>query len=324
MIDTINYMIRKFDYLIFHKNCLDGFSAFIIMTNTDLIDNKTTIYPDVPSAKDPPIINKNKNVLIVDVAYKKEIVEHIFKISKYVLYIDHHQTVQNHLAELEPLYPQHQIIFDIKLCGSTLTWNYFFSDQKYPLYLKYINDNDTGKWKYKNTLYFVLALQVKYNFNLTNETISQWNTLFDDKVVYDLIKIGKKYYEYENYLLESNYKKYSLEQFPSDLICKDYPEFFTESGKYKIALIIGSGCPSLTALSKKILEEIKCDFCIFWNYHMDKKELVLSFRSLKINVGDIAKTFGGGGHDLAASASFPINKYKITDFFYSNSLPRQK
>ena len=56
-----------YDYVIYHKRCLDGFTGFIILTKTKLIKKDAIIFPDVPSAKNiPPNINgKNIKVIII-------------------------------------------------------------------------------------------------------------------------------------------------------------------------------------------------------------------------------------------------------------------
>lgn len=313
-----------FNYVIFHRNCLDGFSAFIILTSTGMITDNAIIYPDIPAAKEVPPDLHNKNVVIMDVAYKKEILEQIFKEAKYVLFIDHHITIRNDVLQLITIYSdRHEVVYDDSKSGASLTWEYFYPDKKMPKFVKYIQDNDTGAWKLKNTSYFILGLQVNYPLNLSRENIEKWNELYNNDEVKRLIKLGNKYSDYEKYLLDINAKRYTLELFPSEQVFHDYEDFFEKPGQYRVAVINGA-CPSVSLLGKKIVNEIDCDFCMIWNFHLDKKEFLISFRSKSVDVGEIAKLFGAGGHKFASACTIPLNKYIITDLFFSQSLPRTK
>lgn len=313
-----------FDYVIFHRNCLDGFSSFIILTKTGVIANDAIIYPDVPSAKEEPPGLGGKNVIIVDVAYKEQVLERIFQEAEYVLFIDHHVTIRNDVLRLITLYPQHHIVYDSAKSAVQLTWDYFFPDKKVPWFVRYIGDNDIGEWRLKNTRDFILGLQVNYPLELTRENIEKWNNLYDNNEIKRLIRDGRKYGEYETFLLNTNSKRYSLEQFPSQMIFDDFPDFFREPGQYRVAVINGSGCPSTSLLGKRIVDTVDCDFCMIWMLHLDKKEMVISFRSNKADVGSIAQLFGGGGHKFASATSIPLSRYNITDLFFPTSLPRSR
>jgi oligoribonuclease NrnB/cAMP/cGMP phosphodiesterase (DHH superfamily) len=326
--DNILNNIMTYDYIIYHKNCLDGFGAYFILTKTGLIESNPTIYPDQPSAKDiPPGIN-NRNVIILDVAYKNSVLEEIISRAKTVIHIDHHITIRDDVIRLANIHKKKFIsVYDEKESGASLTWKYFEKylegySESVPKFVKYIKDNDIGEWKYKNTMPFITALNVSYSLVPNHATLVSWDKLFDIHEIKKMLRVGTIYIRYENYLLDYNYKRYTLELFPSDLIFNDFPGYFKKSGQYKVCVINGSGCPTGGLLSKKIMNEIDCDFCIMWTLHMDKKEYVLSFRSRTVDVGQITKMFGGGGHIYAAACSFPMSKYNIVDLFYSESLPR--
>ncbi len=61
----------KYNYIIYHKNCFDGFTSLIIFIKSNNYEKKHTIYPDVPSSNKIPPNIKGKNIIIMDVAYKK-------------------------------------------------------------------------------------------------------------------------------------------------------------------------------------------------------------------------------------------------------------
>ena len=94
-------------------------------------------------------------------------------------------------------------------------------------------------------------------------------------------------------------------------------------GQYRVAVFCGMECPSPTSLGIKLLDNVNCDFVAIWTLNMDRKEFVVSLRSKEVDIGSIAKLFGGGGHKFAGAFSFPSDAYSITDLFEGDSLPRQ-
>jgi oligoribonuclease NrnB/cAMP/cGMP phosphodiesterase (DHH superfamily) len=317
--------MNKYNYVIFHKGCLDGFSGLIVLSTSNRIENNAIIHPDVPSTDIvPPNVN-DKNVIIIDVAYKKQILEKIFMYAKSVVFIDHHITIKNDTLELKKKFSNKkniEIVYDQKKCGASLTWKYLY-DKPIPLFIKYVQDNDTGTWSMKHTRKLIAGLNVKYNMSLSYSNIKEWQKLlFDKKTIMQLIKKGTIYHEYIDYLNDINSKRYTLQLFPSKLIYDKYPNLFTKIGQYKVAVYCGSGCPDVSLLSVKMLDTTKCDFVVMWNYQFDKNKFVLSFRSKKVDVGKIAEIFNGGGHTLASAGSFNKTTYDITDLFLPESLPR--
>lgn len=315
-----------YDYVIFHRGCTDGFAGFFILTTTNQIDKHALIYPDMPSAKDVPPNIDGKNIIVIDVAYKKDILLELFHRCNSVTFIDHHISIRDDVLEMIKTKKNDNIIivYDERKSGASLTWNYFYPKRKMPLFIKYIEDNDTGAWKLRNTLPFINALDVKYDLNISHKNLKKWKKLFNEKVVEELVKIGITYDEYKEYLLEINLKRYSLESFPSEKIYTDYPEVFSKVGQYKVVVYNGSGCPNASILGSRFMNKINCDFVIIWVYHTDRKEYVLSMRSKIVDISNIAKAFGGGGHKLAAACAIPVSKYHIEDLFMSESLPRGK
>ena len=310
-----------YDYVIYHKNCLDGFTGFFILTLTNLISDKAIVYSDVPSANHLPPNIDGKNVIIIDVAYKKNIVAELLKRSHKMTFIDHHISIRDDILSLQPS-PPHEIVYNENKSGASLVWNYFFKQSKVPYFVRYIEDNDIGAWKMKHTLPFISALSVKYPIINTKENLENWKKLFDKTEIVNLIKRGNIYGEYRDHLIDMNLKKYSIEAFPGEKIYNDYFPFFKSIGQYKVVVYNGGGCPSSSHLSVKFLENIDCDFVIFWVLNLDRKEYIIQFRSANVDVASIAKLFGGGGHTLASACSIPSNKYNILCLLMSESLPR--
>lgn len=284
----------KYNYVIFHRNCLDGFSSFIILTKTHTILDDAEIYPDMPSSKTIPPSIENKDVIIMDVAYSYDVLKEIVLLAKSVTFIDHHITIHDDVTKLvNDNNTNLKVVYDEKESGASLTWKYFFKNKKMPLFVRYIKDNDIGAWVLKNTYYFIAGLTVGYPTDLRAATVRQWNNLFDIHEVKRLIRKGRVYWEQLRYQLEGNVKKYSMELFPSEKICREFPDDFEQPGQFRVA-VYNSMCPDGSLLGKEAMKKINCDFALMWVFHMDEKKFVMSLRSTDVDVGRIAKVFGGG------------------------------
>jgi oligoribonuclease NrnB/cAMP/cGMP phosphodiesterase (DHH superfamily) len=313
-----------YDYVIYHKKCLDGFTGFVILTKTHTIKKSAIIYPDVPSARSLPPNIDNKNIIIIDVAYKYEVLRDIVNRAKHVTFLDHHITILDDVEKIKQLNRNKiEVIYDKYKSGATLTWNYFFKNKKAPLFVRYIEDNDIGKWEMKYCLEFITGLSVHYDPTPTHNNLKEWSKLFSKTEVKRIIKLGTIYSVYKNYLADEHSKRFSLERFPSQQIYDKYSEYFTKPGQYTVALYCGSPCPSTNDISKRILEQYKCDFFVSWVLNLDRREIVLTFRSKVVDVGNIAKIFNGGGHTLASAGSFKYDEMKIEDLFLGTSIVRE-
>jgi hypothetical protein len=322
---------KMFNYIIFHKGCLDGFSGYFVAHNSGRLTKDVIIYEDIPSTKRIPPNIDGKDVIIIDVAYKKEVLEEIIKFANSVVFIDHHVSIAEDVAILKEKYDnidtdKIKIVYDEKRSGATLSWKYFNSRQVAPLYLKYVEDNDTGTWAHENTKPFILALKANYHLSTESKSLNKWFRLMNKENVLNMIEEGKTMEKYLIHLVNINVPRFSMHKFPSQKVYndtkKDFPDLYDKPGQYTIALYIGFNCPSVSSLAVEALKRINCDFVIMWVYNLDKKQYVFSMRSKEIDVSKISKSMGGGGHKLAAAFSFLKKTYDIDEMFEGNPLPR--
>lgn len=307
----------KFNYAIYHSGCIDGFTGFFVAHNSGKLTKDLIIYPDTPSAEKYPPNIKDKDIIIIDVAYKKNILEEIFKRAKSVVFIDHHHSTIEDVRELQKKYNNVKIVYDENRSGATLTWKYFYPRQVAPLFLKYVEDQDTGRWECENTKPFILALKANFHLSTEGKSLNKWFRLLNKQNVVDLIEEGKMMQKYVTHLVNVNIPKHTLHKFPSQ---KVYDKFssngvFKKAKQYTVALFCGLGCPSVTELSNEALKKIDCDFVIMWRYDLIKMKYIMSMRSTNIDVSEICKLFGGGGHKYAAACSIDKKMFDIDDMF---------
>ena len=135
------------DICIYHgPNCLDGFAAaWAIKSRWPDCECVPAQYGDIP----PPVIDKH--VLIVDFSYPAEILEALAKITASITVLDHHKTAQ---AELEPLLEARVIQgkFDMDKSGARLAWEYAWgAGRECPVLLTHVEDRDLWRFKLDGT-----------------------------------------------------------------------------------------------------------------------------------------------------------------------------
>jgi nanoRNase/pAp phosphatase (c-di-AMP/oligoRNAs hydrolase) len=310
---------KMFNYIIYHEGCIDGFAGFFFATIADRLTTDVIIHGAQPSATHPPNNIAGNDIIIIDVAYNKEILEAIFKVAKSVVYIDHHISSKNEIQVLYEKYNKNKnikIIFNDNWCAATLAWSYFFGEKKMPLFLKYIDDHDTGKWLNPKTKPFVMALRVYYRTEAKKNNITEWHTLLDKKRVSKLVKIGSYMKLYNDSLISKYVEIHTLKKFPSQKVYEMNPDIFNKLGQYTVAVFLGH--TFVSELGDEVSKRFPhVDFCIFWVYNLNKKIYILSLRSNRVDLSVICKMFGGGGHKGAGAFTFSSDKIALDELFYN-------
>ena len=281
-IKNINYDLDKIDYVIYHNNCPDGFgSAWIVWRHLKGDATYLGIQPDkLPNYT----LLKNKYVIIVDVSVSEKYLNDVKSVASNVLVIDHHQTYADEL-ENHP-----NAIIDKEHSAIYITWRVFNQDQKIPQFIRYIEDNDLAVYQINKTEPFMASIGTKLPYH-NIDFFKYWDKLLNPSFVNNMIEDGTKYQEYKNYLLKKNMHI----SIPMKL------------GGYKV-LVLNFGTVGLASdLGNKIAEtNPKMDFVLLWSYHYGNKEysIMLRTRHDNIDLTEIAKLYGGGGHPRAARFSW--------------------
>ena len=125
----------------YHDPCPDGFcSAYLCWLNF----KESATYHPLKYGQELPEVSKEDTVYFVDFSLKRL---EMFKLSekvREVVVLDHHKTAQDELKDL----PTNVITyFDMSKCGAHLVWNYFWPTMPVPDLIKYVEDRDLWKWK---------------------------------------------------------------------------------------------------------------------------------------------------------------------------------
>lgn len=257
---------------IYHNNCLDGFGAAIAVRKRfdDVIFHKG-IYQETP----PDVTNKE--VIMVDFSYKREVIVEMAKHAKHILIIDHHESAEKNLIDL-PV--NVNVVFDTTKSGAVLVWEYFHPGKEVPPLFLHIQDRDLWVFKLEGTEDVTACLfSFPYCFDKWDEILALENLRPFQQ---DGVAIRRKQTKDIKELIQENSYRTILAGHDVPILNCPYM-FASEAGH-----IMGEDEPFAVCFS------------------MNKTHVVYSLRSSKkggLNVAEIAEQFGGGGHKHAAGYS---------------------
>lgn len=262
---------------IYHHNDLDGKCAAAItlrysMTGSISFKGIDLIEVDYKDKIDIEAISNKENIIIVDFSFKPEVMNEICRKTNAITWLDHHKTAFEYKYDCE--------IAGIRTenyAGCELAWQYFCKDKPMPLAVTLIGDYD--KWALKHQPQcFEFYEGMKLFQNGPKEEL--WDELFmSDGKTREIINGGKCAIQYrDNYCLNIR-KSYGYE-----VQWNGYKAYATNFYAF------GS-----KGFGEKFSEY---DFCIA--YIHDGSRFTVSLYSEKIDVSEICKQQGGGGHKGAA------------------------
>lgn len=275
--------------VIYHNQCSDGFTSAAITKRyfKDSADYIPGIYGETP----PDVTGKN--VYFVDFSYKSEVIKEMLEKATHIYLIDHHITAINDLQQFTG-HPKFTAYTDLKRSGAMLAWDYFYPNQQCPDLINYVQDRDLWNWSLPYTNEYLMALELsEFTFenycNHLNKSLEQKNQEHTN----ELINQGTTVVKYYSQVVEN--------------ICKNV--YFIDYLDYKNIPIVnctGRFSSHVGNTLAKLHPEI---FSVM--YEMQGNSVQLSFRSLDsgVDVSEIAKNLGGGGHKRASGAKITIEKF---------------
>lgn len=262
---------------IFHGNCADGFGAAWVVRKA-LHDQKVHFHKAFYNDAFLPDV-RNKIVYIVDFSYSRNDTIKLAKEAYNIVIIDHHKTAIDTLVDL----PFNVELFaDIKHSGAMLTWQYFFPKDTPPDLLKHIEDRDLWKFELTGTREIQAGLfSYPYDFRV-------WDKFMNSSTI-DLFLAGQS--------IERKHFKDIDELLPKCVRMIEIDGYKIQTANLPYTL----GADAAMLLSKN--QPFGCTY-----YDLSNKTKYFSLRSDDngIDVSEIAKKFGGGGHKHAAAFTIPF------------------
>lgn len=255
---------------IYHGNCVDGFtSAWLVNKATSGTEFVAGFY------QTPPPDVTGKIVYMVDFSYTRPVMEELASKALKIIHIDHHDTAIRALEGFDPENLEKFYSPANTESGAMLTWRYFWPDTEAPMFVKHIDDRDRWKFLLPGTR------EIQANVFSYDYTFENWDMLFTqnvDEQIKDGTAIERAQAKNIKELMDVVVRKVNISGY--NVPCANIPYMF------------GSDMCSILAKNEP-----------FAVYYYDTPEgRIFGLRSEQgaIHVGDIAKQFGGGGHEHAS------------------------
>jgi oligoribonuclease NrnB/cAMP/cGMP phosphodiesterase (DHH superfamily) len=262
------------DLVIYHGNCADGFGAALALY---FRFGENVQFHAGLHGETPPDVTGRK-VLIVDFSYKRSVIEKMLETAEAIFILDHHKTAADDLADLAHM--RFHAFFDMNKSGAMLAWEWFMGSAV-PQLIHHIQDRDLWKFEYKGTREIQAALfSYPYDFKVWADIIAGPVT----NLIAEGTAIERKHF-------------------------KDIRELLPQS--QRIMVIGGHAVPvanlpyTMSSDAGHIMSEGHPFAACYFDAHNERR---FSLRSAPdgLDVGEIAKAYGGGGHKHAASFAMPL------------------
>lgn len=217
-------------------------------------------------------IEKDEHIILVDCScdFNK-----LLEITKNIVWIDHHKTAIDEY--------QHLNLAGIRRDGTAaceLTWEYYYSDIKMPFIIRLLGDYDVWKFEYGN-----MTNQMQTGIRLYDHEVESdnWKKWFQNSHRHmDVLGEGKIALKYRDNYYAGLIKSIS---------------YFADFEEYRAV------CCNAPSASSQLFDTVEGEYDIMIMYSHDGLEWHVSLRSKEgkdIDVGAIAKKYGGGGHKYAS------------------------
>lgn len=286
---------------IYHANCADGFTAaWAVNWALSGLTPKPVEFIPAGYGSEPPAL-EGANVIIVDFSYPRAVIDQIASTANSLLILDHHKTAQADLSHLpQPMQDHGEFnyadllarieadptenafaIFDMDRSGAQLAWD-FFRDGDRPLLVDVVADRDLWRWQIPNSRAINAVIQ---SYEMTWAT---WNDLAallqaDADIIWSTVNEGKAILRAHDKLVQS----------------------VIDTSKRRM-IIAGHDVPVAAApyaLASDTAGKMAEGEPFAATYVDTPEGRAFSLRSRGddgLDVAEIAKTFGGGGHRNAA------------------------
>ena len=275
--------------VIYHANCNDGFGA--AYSAWKLLGNRAEYH--AASHGSPPPDVTGKRVVVLDFSYNNATTKAMIEQAEELWVIDHHKS---NMVELHDISNTH---FDMTKSGAMLAWEFFHPGKEAPKFISYIQDRDLWQWELPYSKEFSAAFDmVPWNFD-------EYEKFEDDSVFDDAVKRGSYILAYSKTVIKKVCDKATKRKY------KDHDVMVVNSSHWMSE--IGS------TLAKD------CDFAMIWYYDHDACLYKVSLRAFHdtMDVSEIAKSFGGGGHRKAAGFVLPKSKHPDSIFTRADEISEE-
>lgn len=275
--------------VIHHAHCMDGFAAAWAVNQK--LGYVGVHYCAATYGSTPPEV-KGKHVYIVDFSYSLHVMESICREADMVVMLDHHKTAKETFDYCVKNHQNFSGVFDLERSGAGLAWNYFHPGTPTPRLIAYIQDRDLWKFQLEQSKAINAALQ---SYEMSFDSFSRLADLMENEVGFRGIML-------QGVAIERKQNKDIESIIASNARLIPWAE-------YEVPL-----CNTPSHLASELGNRLcqaypNAPFSITYNITANMK-VGLSFRSIdKMDVSEVAASFGGGGHKNAAGIGMSLESF---------------
>ena len=228
--------------------------------------------------QNPRLILQSSQVHILDFSYPRETMLELIQKHR-VTVLDHHETAQASIGDLPGCH------FDIGHSGAVLAWEHFHPGKPMPQLLSYVEDRDLWKWEMENS-------------REVNRAIMSYDMDFGvwDELIYGgheeeyPMRVNLLAIEGESILRD---QVRTLERILSGVVTRELDGWNVPD--VNTPILASEACEALLELNPD------APFAAAWHENSSGRKWSLRSRNDgPIDVGDVARRLGGGGHVHAA------------------------
>lgn len=263
---------------IYHSGCVDGLASAAIVKKAF---GDEVVFHAGQYGSPPPEV-EGKDVYIVDFSYKPGDLLKLLESANKLVLLDHHKTAK---ADLEHFtHPKADIIFDMTHSGAGLAWNYFFPSHPMPRIIAHVEDRDLWRFAMPG------SKEVNHVLSCLPNDVNHWLQIFD--------------WDVDKTIIEGA----AIDQFFTSKIVqlKDLA-FQAMIGGYVVPV-----CNAPSFFASELAGQLAEDKPFAGVFSTNGKEEFWSLRSRGdsgMDVSDIAKQYGGGGHKNASGFKAEAGKF---------------
>ncbi len=264
--------ITKDIVIFYHKECQDGFSGAWVAWKK-FGESADYVPLDNRMMESDKLNLTDKTIYFIDALPRsRDIIEKIVSQNKSVVGIDHHITNEPWMS----LFTEHR--FELDKSGGVLAWEYFFPEKPVPIALLFIQDIDIWKWSLPETkdlaTYFEL---VEFNFDYWEKMVANMEDKNAREGIIEKSEMLTKY-------IDMKVKEIAGEAYPVEFEGMKIMAVNSNTLSSKVGNMLATNYPPVA---------------IIWAETKDY--IYASLRSNgTVDVSEIAKKYGGGGHRAAA------------------------
>jgi oligoribonuclease NrnB/cAMP/cGMP phosphodiesterase (DHH superfamily) len=270
---------KKNKLCIYHNNCLDGFAAAWAVRHA--LGEEVEFYKGIHQQQPPEVTDRD--VILVDFSYKKDVLRNMLQTASSITILDHHVTAEK---DLSALFNSGKIKgkFDMYRSGAMLAWLWFNPGLQVPKLIEYIQDRDLWLFKLAGTREINAALSsYPYDFLLWDKLMASKDDELE-ALKRDGAAIERRLQKDINELIATGVRRMTI-------------------GGYDVPVL--NATSAYVSDAGHIMSLGEAFAACYWD-HPAGRSFSLRSSEAGIDVAEVAKKYGGGGHAKAAGFTVAI------------------